>query len=150
MPADPAWQPGDTLRCTADAPPLAAGQPCRLLHLADGTATVEAAGRTTQLPAARLRLSIPQHPAPGRYRHHRGGLYTLLCVARHSETEEWLVAYTSEQTGDHWVRPLAMWAESVDGRPRFLRIDGNPPAGMEGEEGPAPPGAAKPPQPLSP
>ncbi|MGI3778977.1 MAG: DUF1653 domain-containing protein [Janthinobacterium lividum] len=119
MPEDPAWQPGDTLRCTADSPPLAAGQPCRLLALDSATATVEAAGRTILCPAALLRLSIPAHPAPGRYRHYRGGLYTLLCVARHSETEEWLVTYTSDQTGDHWVRPLAMWCETVDGRPRF-------------------------------
>ncbi len=119
IPPDPAWQPGDTLRCTADFAPLTKGQPCRLLALDGATATVEADGRSFRCPAARLRLSIPAHPAPGRYRHHGGGLYTLLCVARHSETEEWLVAYTSEQTGDHWVRPLAMWGELVDGRPRF-------------------------------
>ncbi len=118
-PAAPAWQPGDTLRCTDGAAPLAKDQPCRLVSLDAGIATVEAKGAVVRLPASRLRLSVPARPAPGRYRHHRGGLYTLLCVARHSETEEWLVAYTSERTGDHWVRPLAMWNELVDGRPRF-------------------------------
>ncbi len=134
-PPAPAWHPGDTLRCTTDAPP-GLDQPCRLLTLDDGIATVEANGHTWHLPAAHLRLSIPARPAPGRYRHHRGGLYTLLCVARHSETEEWLVAYSSEQTGDHWVRPLSMWSELVDGRPRFEQESmGSPSAGHSNAPG---------------
>lgn len=62
-------------------------------------------------------------PMPGRYRHYRGGLYRLLCVGRHSETEEWLVTYTSEQTGDHWVRPLAMWSERIEDRLRFEPVE---------------------------
>ena len=58
-------------------------------------------------------------PQAGLYRHYKGGLYTLICVGRHSETEEWLVTYRSEAGGDYWVRPLAMWNELVDGVPRF-------------------------------
>jgi hypothetical protein len=121
---DPVWQVGDTLRCTvgADAP-LVAGQSCRLLAFDSGMTTVEADGRQVRCPADHLRLSIPARPAPGPYRHYRGGLYTLLCVARHSETEEWFVTYNSQQTGDHWVRPLAMWSEPVEGRLRFEPVD---------------------------
>ncbi|MCQ8239991.1 DUF1653 domain-containing protein [Rhizosaccharibacter radicis] len=52
-------------------------------------------------------------PQPGPYRHYKGGLYTLICVGRHSETEEWLVTYRAEASGDYWVRPLAMWRESL-------------------------------------
>lgn len=61
---------------------------------------------------------------PGRYRHYKGNYYQVLGVARHSETEELLVVYRCLY-GDHslWVRPLAMFMESVtvDGRavPRF-------------------------------
>ena len=61
---------------------------------------------------------------PGRYRHYKGNEYTVLGVARHSETLEQLVVYRQEY-GDHglWVRPAAMFAETVDvnGRtvPRF-------------------------------
>jgi len=61
---------------------------------------------------------------PGRYRHYKGNEYTVLGVARHSETLEELVVYRQEY-GDHelWVRPAAMFAETVliDGRqvPRF-------------------------------
>lgn len=56
---------------------------------------------------------------PGRYRHYKGNEYTVLGVARHSETLEELVVYRQEY-GDRglWVRPAAMFAESVmvDGR----------------------------------
>jgi hypothetical protein len=64
---------------------------------------------------------------PGRYRHYKGNDYTVLGLARHSETEEWLVVYRQEY-GERalWVRPLSMFAESVEvgGRtvPRFARI----------------------------
>lgn len=64
----------------------------------------------------------PEHPRPGLYRHYKGGLYTVLCVGRHSETEEWLVTYRSEALGNYWVRPLAMWQQSVEGVPRFAFI----------------------------
>ncbi|WBM80499.1 DUF1653 domain-containing protein [Cryobacterium breve] len=65
---------------------------------------------------------------PGQYRHYKGNLYDVIGVARHSETEEELVVYTTLY-GDHglWVRPLAMFLESVtvDGQtvPRFAPID---------------------------
>lgn len=66
-------------------------------------------------------------PEPGLYRHYKGGLYTLVCVGRHSETEEWLVTYRAEAAGTFWVRPLAMWNGTVsqDGAPvpRFARVE---------------------------
>ena len=52
---------------------------------------------------------------PGRYRHYKGKDYTVIGVARHSETEEELVVYRQEY-GDHglWVRPKAMFMETVE------------------------------------
>ena len=52
---------------------------------------------------------------PGRYRHYKGNEYIVLGVARHSETEEELVVYRQDY-GDRglWVRPLAMFMESVN------------------------------------
>jgi hypothetical protein len=67
--------------------------------------------------------------SPGRYRHYKGNDYTVLGVARHSETLEPLVVYRQEY-GERglWVRPAAMFLETVmvDGRamPRFARLDG--------------------------
>lgn len=63
----------------------------------------------------------------GRYRHYKGKEYTVIGVARHSESGEVLVVYRQEY-GDHslWVRPLAMFMETVlvDGKevPRFQQI----------------------------
>ena len=63
---------------------------------------------------------------PGTYRHYKGNRYEVLGVARHSETDEQLVVYRALY-GDQglWVRPLAMFEESVvvDGQevPRFAR-----------------------------
>lgn len=64
---------------------------------------------------------------PGRYRHYKGKDYEVLGVARHSETEEPLVVYRCLY-GDFslWVRPLAMFQETVDVAgeqvPRFARL----------------------------
>jgi hypothetical protein len=65
---------------------------------------------------------------PGMFRHYKGGLYEVLGVARHSETEERLVVYRAvADDGTLWVRPLTMFQETVmvDGReiPRFAAID---------------------------
>ena len=62
---------------------------------------------------------------PGTYRHFKGGIYEVLGVARHSETEEELVVYTS-RSGEWWVRPREMFFGTtlVDGKPvkRFTRL----------------------------
>ncbi|NHO31298.1 DUF1653 domain-containing protein [Acetobacter fallax] len=64
----------------------------------------------------------PDHDVtPGLYRHYKGGLYTVITTARHSETEEWFVVYRSEAHGTLWIRPLSMWKETVNGQPRFAR-----------------------------
>lgn len=65
---------------------------------------------------------------PGRYRHYKGNLYEVIDVARHSETEEFMVVYRCLSDGSSlWVRPLRMFMEAVEvaGQqiPRFVRID---------------------------
>ena len=63
----------------------------------------------------------------GRYQHYKGKEYTVIGVARHSETEEELVVYFQEY-GDRglWVRPKTMFLENVevDGMtlPRFRYV----------------------------
>ena len=65
--------------------------------------------------------------AQGIYRHYKGSLYQVLHTAQHSETEESLVVYRCLY-GEYgvWVRPLAMFTETVavDGKliPRFELI----------------------------
>lgn len=72
---------------------------------------------------------------PGLYRHFKGSQYEVLGVAAHSETLEPMVVYRALYgEGGLWVRPAAMWNETVerDGKTyqRFTYI--------EGEEAPKP------------
>lgn len=51
----------------------------------------------------------------GRYRHFKGKHYAVLYVATHSETMEPYVVYRQlYDSGDVWIRPLAMFLETVD------------------------------------
>jgi hypothetical protein len=65
---------------------------------------------------------------PGVYRHHKGPQYEVVGVARHSETKEEFVVYRALY-GDRglWIRPIAMFTESIDKEgvsvPRFVQID---------------------------
>ena len=64
----------------------------------------------------------------GVYRHYKGGMYRVVCLAHHSETLEDMVVYEplDGKTGA-WVRPASMWDETVvvDGteRKRFERVE---------------------------
>ena len=52
---------------------------------------------------------------PGKYRHYKGGEYEVLGMARHSETLEEMVVYRALYgEKEVWVRPAAMWNESVE------------------------------------
>lgn len=68
-----------------------------------------------------------QQVRPGRYRHFKGMEYRVLFLARHSETEEWMVVYRAEY-GEKgiWVRPISMWNEVITREgvecPRFTYI----------------------------
>jgi hypothetical protein len=59
-------------------------------------------------------MSATSDVPPGRYRHFKGGLYEVLGVAKHSETEEEFVVYRPLYgDGGLWVRPGAMFLETV-------------------------------------
>lgn len=67
---------------------------------------------------------------PGRYRHFKGNEYEVIGVARHSETDEWLVVYRPLYgEGGLWARPLGMFLETVmvDGHSvqRFQPVSGS-------------------------
>lgn len=64
---------------------------------------------------------------PGRYRHYKGGLYEVVGTVRHSETLEPMTLYRALYGAQGlWVRPAAMFAESVviEGvaQPRFRQV----------------------------
>ena len=53
--------------------------------------------------------------SPGRYRHYKGNEYEVIGTAHHSETQELFVVYRALY-GDSglWIRPAAMFAETVE------------------------------------
>ena len=64
----------------------------------------------------------------GKYRHFKGGIYEVVCVAMHSETLEEMVVYRNvSEPQKVWVRPISMWNETVecDGKTvkRFTKIE---------------------------
>ena len=64
----------------------------------------------------------------GLYRHFKGGVYRVIDIATHTETEEPMVIYRSKNQPERlWARPLSMWEETVirDGQQykRFTKIE---------------------------
>ncbi|WOH38294.1 DUF1653 domain-containing protein [Thalassotalea fonticola] len=56
-------------------------------------------------------MSIPT----GKYQHFKGNFYQVLHVAKHSETEEEFVVYQPLYgEKDIWIRPLAMFNETIE------------------------------------
>ena len=50
----------------------------------------------------------------GIYQHYKGKYYEVLHLARHSETEEWMVVYKTLYNEESiWVRPYEMFVEDV-------------------------------------
>ena len=65
---------------------------------------------------------------PGKYRHFNGKEYRVIGIANHSETLEPMVVYQALYGEKQlWVRPAAMWNETVDKDgylgPRFQYIN---------------------------
>ena len=64
----------------------------------------------------------------GNYRHFKGNIYKVTAIAKNSETgEKFVVYHLVDAPDDIWVRPLAMWNETVerDGQTflRFTELD---------------------------
>lgn len=57
----------------------------------------------------------------GRYKHYKGGLYEVIAIGNHSETDEILVIYKSLVFGTTHARPLDIWNKPVNGK---IKTDG--------------------------
>ena len=110
---------------------VAVGGVCTVVDL-DGGARVRSDFRAwrpiseeKQKPVKRESKNEPKLQL-GKYRHYKGGMYRVMGVARHSETQEDMVIYQALY-GDAqiWVRPLSIWTSPTDdGKVRFERIEG--------------------------
>lgn len=50
----------------------------------------------------------------GTYRHFKGGLYKVICIAIHTETNETLVVYKNIKSGVIYTRNMQMFLSKVD------------------------------------
>ena len=76
------------------------------------------------MPLEQPTLPVPTAPEEGsRWRHFKGGLYTVLKIARHSEDKNhFFVVYQNDDTSEVWIRDLwSFLAINDDGTPRFAR-----------------------------
>ena len=64
------------------------------------------------------------YPTPNKlYRHYKGGLYKVLFLSKHTETDEILVNYQSVLFGSYYSRPLESWDNKTErGANRFVEI----------------------------
>ncbi len=85
------------------------------------------------------------YPTPGSiWRHHQGGLYRVICVARREADDHMMVVYQSLEGGWAWARDLGRWQALItpkDGErvPRFTlvedeQVEDSNPAGRPVEE----------------
>lgn len=52
---------------------------------------------------------------PGQiYKHFKGWLIEIICIAKHSETKEYMVIYHHVNDDEIWTRPLDMFLSEVD------------------------------------
>ena len=55
------------------------------------------------------------YPEPGKkYKHYKVGLYEVLFLSKHTETDEVLVNYKSLHFGSYYSRPLDSWNDKVE------------------------------------
>lgn len=64
-------------------------------------------------------------PDDSLWRHYKGTLYKIICLAQHTETNEMLVIYrnTSDANSQVWCRPASMFLDILPGTDtqRFTR-----------------------------
>ncbi|MCT4565551.1 MAG: DUF1653 domain-containing protein [Maledivibacter sp.] len=62
-----------------------------------------------------------------KYKHYKGGIYRIINMAIHTETNEVLVIYQGLETGKVWARPKEMFEEAVEihgkSRNRFQELN---------------------------
>lgn len=63
------------------------------------------------------------YPEPGQqYRHYKGGLYEVMFLSKHTETDEILVNYKSILFGSYHSRPLNIWNSVTDENERRFKL----------------------------
>ncbi len=65
--------------------------------------------------------AVAEKIIPGVYQHWKGGLYSVITTAKHTETLEEMVVYRSLKDGKVWIRPASMWNDVVNNNGECVR-----------------------------
>ncbi len=65
--------------------------------------------------------AVAEKIIPGVYQHWKGGLYSVITTAKHTETLEEMVVYRSLKDGKVWIRPASMWNDVVNNNGELVR-----------------------------
>ena len=60
---------------------------------------------------------------PGRYKHHKGGIYVVVCTALDDTTKDLVVVYYNEAHGTYYTRPFTEFTQKLGDVPRFQLIE---------------------------
>ena len=60
---------------------------------------------------------------PGRYKHHKGGIYVVVCAALDDATKDIVVVYYNETHGTYYVRPFTEFTQKLGDVPRYQLIE---------------------------
>jgi len=62
------------------------------------------------------------YPKPGeKWNHYKGGLYEIITLAKHTETDEIMVIYKSLLFGTIYCRPFEIWYDVVTWEQRRVK-----------------------------
>lgn len=87
---------------------------------------IELSNRIEKLESNIVSEMSDVYPLPGQiYKHYKGGIYEVVSLATHTETQEKMVVYKSLNFGSVYTRPLDIWKSTTsDGQKRFHWIYG--------------------------
>lgn len=57
------------------------------------------------------------------YRHYKGGVYGVIAVAKHCDTNESYIVYKDVETSEIFIRPQKDFEGEVRGYKRFVLVD---------------------------
>lgn len=56
-----------------------------------------------------------------KYRHYKGGLYSVINIAVHTETDDVLVIYKGVDSNKTWARPIDMFEDMVESDGKIIK-----------------------------
>ena len=71
-------------------------------------------GKTTTTTTTMKQNNTGTYPVPGQiWKHYKGGMYEIIAMCNHTDTNESLVIYRSLSFGGFYARPYSEWHDEI-------------------------------------